>query len=634
MSQAPHSAASAAPGRAAWLQVALTAFAAATLAATLRGALLFLARDFTLADVDGPLLRAFAGAVFGALDIALLCFGVLAAASFAMRRWPNGLRFAPMTASFYAFLVWGFATLRMPVELAFAPGVETGAGIAANVGAAVIGLALATIVLVSGLLPGTLKRSARALAGLGLVVFVLLVLARFAVPSSAASAEDARPNVLLISIDTLRPDHLGIYGHTADTSPHLDAFLASALRFESAYTNHPWTLTAHATMLTGMLPSAHGVNPDRALDPEVPTVAGVLRDAGYRTLAVVDDNDWLHSRFGYARGFERYARLDPLAPVKVAELLASFDDLAAQGGGPFFTFAHFYDVHSDWTQLPYDSEPADRERFAGWYTGDFTGCDPELGCASTLIANLNQRGTPLEGEAVQYVSDLYDAGIATLDRALGQLFKGLEARGLTENTIVIVTSDHGEEFFEHGRGLHDQHFNECLQIPFFIRMPDGRGAGVSEELVELADLAPTILELAGVDASGFDHLQGRSLVPLVNGESIAPSPGILMDPGSGAFGLRNKEFAVIRFKRRWFVFDRRVDPGELNDLFETGAIAEAEMETLRELLSARRDATQALGERYAARPSLAPPPEEVAADLESLGYVGEHQIEDDPDPEL
>lgn len=596
----------------------LLAVAAAALIATARSVVLLLARG-----VDGlGFERLVATAVEAGRELgpALLLCGVLVLAGRAMGRWRNGLRYAPLAAAIYALLVWEFVTLRAPAASVFAPDLDSARGIAANVGVAAFALGLAAVLLVSRLLPGTLTRAVRGVQAVGLVLFVV-ALAAFARTQLAAN-RDARPNVLLVSIDTLRPDHLASYGYGRATAPALDAFASQALRFDWAYTNHPWTLTAHATMLTGMLPSAHGVHRDSGLDLRAPTVASLLRDEGYRTFAVVDDNDWLHPRFGYARGFERYERVSAAAPTKVAELLASIDDNEAVGGDPFFAFAHFYDVHSDWQQLPYESAKADHARYAGWYEGDWTGCDPELGCASTLLSNMNQRGLELEGDELTYLRDLYDAGIATFDRALGELFEGLRERELLDKTIVIVTSDHGEEFFEHGRGLHDQHYNECLQVPLFVRVPGGR-TGATDALVELADLAPTILAAAGVDPASVDSLQGRSLLPLVTGEpeELPESPGILMDPGSGAFGYRDRDYAVIRYKRDWYVFDRNADPLEQHELFDSGTLDEATMGALRQRLMARRDATLAIGEAYGERIDLAPQSAEAQAAMADLGYV-------------
>ena len=633
MQSSPSNSLSAAPSnRSKWIQAAWLALSATALAASLRAVLFYLGRDFDLASLDLNLLRAMAGYAFANAGVALLFFGGLALASLALGRSRNGLRMAPAIASFYAFFVWGYATLRLPVELSVHPALDGFDGIAANLGAAVIGLVLATILLIAGIVPGALKRSVRMVQVTGtalLVVGLGLWLTR------GHDSKDERPNVLLISIDTLRTDHLASYGYGRNTAPNLEAFMDSALRFEHAYTNHPWTLTSHATMLTGMLPSAHGINPDRALDPKVPTVAALLRYEGYRTVAVVDDNDWLHPRFGYGRGFERYLQLDGSAKPKVEEMLASLDDLAFQGDAPFFAFAHFYDVHSDWQQLPYDSDPEAYEQYAGWYQGDFTGCDPELGCASRLISELNQRGTPLTGDELVYLRDLYDAGITTFDRQLGLLFEGLRARGLDQNTIVIVTSDHGEEFFEHGRGLHDQHYNECLQVPMFVRVPDGYAmkgfAGNSSgELVELADLAPTILELCELVPTSVDSFQGRSLLPLLEGDpaGIPPSPGVLMDPGTGAFGVRNLDYAVIRFKRNWYLFDRRTDPGELDDLFGREVVPPEDMTRIRELLVERREATLALGEKYSDHPTLAPRSDEVVQSMADLGYVDDGTVVD------
>jgi len=608
---------------------ALLALAAAAVAALMRACLWAFARDL---PGDGRGMRIVVQVCRYALSdfgVAALFFVGLSLAAVALARWRRGVLFAAPVAAFYAFFTWAFVTLRLPEELALRPMFETTPGLAANIGAAVVGLTLASLVFLSTFAPGSFTRLVRVLRGLGLVLLGGLVLVR-GTSLVIGDADDLRPNILLISIDTLRADHLASYGYGRETAPNLEAFVEGALRFDNAFTNHPWTLTSHATMLTGMLPSAHGVGRTRGLDPSVATLAGLMSDGGYETFGVVDKNEWLNPRYGYARGFRRYKRLDGDATPKVEELLDCIDD--HDGTGPFFGFAHFYDVHSDWEKLPYDSDPRDQSRFAGWYTGDFDGCDEELGCASTYLVALNARGEKLTGDDLRYVQDLYDAGIATLDRKLGKLFRGLEERGILDNTIVILTADHGEEFFEHGQALHGQHYDECLHVPLFIRVPDGVHGTSTDELVGTVDVTPTILDFAGILKDAPDQLQGRSLAPLAVGtpEALAAGHPILMDTGAGIFGLRTLRYGVVRAPGVWRLFDLEADPGELNDIFDADALTEPELETLRAALRERRDATLALGERFANHIELSDPDEATAAHLAKLGYLDDEDEDEDP----
>ena len=251
-----------------------------------------------------------------------------------------------------------------------------------------------------------------------------------------------RPSVLLVSLDTLRLDRIGAYGHDRPTTPALDAFAAESLRFDQAFTHHPWTLTAHATMLTGLLPRVHGVLEDRALVDEVVTVAEVFAAADFATLAVVDACTWMDPVFGHDQGFGSYQVLKTDAGPKIDALFTKLDSLDGQ---PFLAFAHLFDAHSDETRLPYDSAPQHREAFAGWYEGPFDGTHPDWGHSSQLLLRMNAEGEELTGDERRYLEDLYDAGVRTLDDHLARLFDGLEERGLLDTTVVVVVSDHGEE---------------------------------------------------------------------------------------------------------------------------------------------------------------------------------------------
>jgi len=612
---------SGAPFRA-WL---LLAVAGATWIALGRAVLYALDRGYFAGEFAARLPSILALRTVDTLALALLLFLGMGVAAMLLRR----NRFAPLAlpplAGLYAFLAWGHLTMRLPVEQYGYPGFGSARGIAANAIAAGCALLLATLLFLPLLAPAgalgkrfvgallTLSRLTR-VSGLALLV---IVVGLWALPRGGA--DDERPNLILISIDTLRADHVGAYGYEGGTTPNLDRFAAEAVRFDSAFSHHPWTLTAHATMLTGLHPSAHRVDRDRALSPRVPTLAGLLQDEGYATLGVADENEWLNERYGFARGFQDYRQIEGGADLKVQQILDGLEDWAHS---PFFLFAHFYDVHSDWEQLPYESELADRLRHAGWYEGDFDGCDGERGCASRLLATMNETGERLEEDELRYLESLYDAGISTFDRQLGVLLEGLEAAGRFDDSIILITADHGEEFFEHGKALHGQHYDECLSVPFLLRLPGGRFGGTSlDDLVALVDITPTLLEAAGLDpAEVLPGTQGRSVLPLARGEQTDPRLGVLLDTGNGVFGLRTPGYSVLHGARDWELYDVVRDPGQTQSLFE-GTPDEDVALRLRLLLKDMREATLSFGALYDDGAPLEDIDQAAADQMAALGYL-------------
>ncbi|MCP4808492.1 MAG: sulfatase-like hydrolase/transferase, partial [Proteobacteria bacterium] len=386
--------------------------------------------------------------------------------------------------------------------------------------------------------------------------------------------------------------------------------------FERATSAGNATVGAHHAIFQSKVASKAIVRGSRA-----PTLAGILQDAGYATYGIADDNEWLNARYGYARGFQRYRQLAGGAERKVQEILDGIDDWVEQ---PFFLFAHFYDVHSDWDQLPYDSEPADLERLAGWYEGDWTGCDGERGCASRLLAELNATGEGLDEKELLYLEDLYDAGVATFDRKLGVLLDGLEAAGRFDDSVIIITADHGEEFFEHGKALHGQHYDECLRVPFLVRLPGGeRQVAVVDELVGLVDITPTLLEAAGLDAAtSLVGTQGRSVLPLTQGQAAEPRLGVLLDSGNGVFGLRTREHSVLHGATDWELYDVAADPGQSASLLPDGVDPKVS-DDLRLMLKAMREETEAFAAEYPDGLELEDFEAEQADRMADLGYLGD-----------
>ena len=500
------------------------------------------------------------------------------------------------------------ASCRWPELPLFAPGFASTAGKRAS------GIAAAAALVAALLLAPPVRWPARGAVTVLTVAAVLAAGALWLGTRDGPGRWPGRPNFVVVSCDTLRADRLGCYGYDAPTSPEIDRFAARSQVFTRAYSHSTWTLPSHMTMLTSLRPSSHGVGEERALGPAARTLAMAFREGGYDTLALVDDVVWLAPRYGFDRGFDIYVRSGGSARAKVRHVSLLLDEV---GQRPFFLFAHFYDAHSDFRRLPYDSAPEDRERFAGWYRGSFNGCDGEGRCASEFLGRVVEGAETLGDEEIRYVSDLYDAGVRTLDRHLGQLFRDLEERGLLESTVVVVTADHGEQFLEHGSVLHGAHYEECVRVPLLIRTPETAGAR-TEVLAGLLDVMPTVLELAGLDSPG---MEGRSLLPwLADGAGPPGGEVIFTETASHLQGMRTREWSLVRGPGGWRVYDALRDPRQERDL------AGDPPEELPALLDRVRREEQLLVERAGAAGS-APSPAGLSADerarLRQLGYAGD-----------
>jgi len=391
-----------------------------------------------------------------------------------------------------------------------------------------------------------------------------------AAPPDCPPLGAARPSVVLISLDTLRADRVGCYGYARDTTPNLDAFARDAVRFDHVASPFPFTLTAHASLFTGLDPAAHGATADGAQVHErqpmfagVPTLATAFRAAGWRTVAVVDDCLWLHPAYGLARGFElwRVVRGDLASKARALDEL-----LRDLNGEPCFLFLHCFDVHSDFRQLPYDRAPEDAGVFSGWYRGPFDGSDPDDGTlsASRLLRHWNDSRAPVPDEVVRLVSDLYDEGVRSTDRVLGGVLARLDRAGFRDRAAVAITADHGEEFREHGRFLHDsQLFEESVRVPLLLRWPGARHAGaVVATPAALADVASTLAALAQVP---FHAAQGRSLLGLVGEESAEEAP-VFLGARAGEEGVRLGRYKLLRHGGECRLFDLDEDPAERVDV--------------------------------------------------------------------
>lgn len=429
------------------------------------------------------------------------------------------------------------------------------------------------------------------------------------------------PPVLLVSLDTLRADALG-----PEATPALSAFAERAERWAPHYAAASWTKPSHASLLTGYPPEVHGAQLEpQPIRPGVPTLAERFAAAGYRTAGLVYDCEWLDPKWGFDRGFGEYRVMPWNAGTAVR---SSVDWMVGHRDEPFFYFLHLFTPHSDRAVLPYEGEGVDRGTVEERFGVEDYGCR-DGACASQLLHRLNEGLAPLPGEE-EILRHLYGEGVATTDAALGRLFRDLDAAGLFDRLLIVVTSDHGEAFFEHGLVLHSTLHREVLEVPLLVKWPAGsphaQRAGTRRDLPSSAiDVAPTLLAAAGIAAgSEKTRLPGT---PLPERSAIVP-----IFAGTTSKSILTRRFhAIFRpggdgVAEAAELYDLLDDPAERNDLASAPSPEAAETLTrlrrrLVEHLEETRRTAAALGVAAgepAAEVELTP---EERRRLEGLGYL-------------
>jgi arylsulfatase A-like enzyme len=356
-------------------------------------------------------------------------------------------------------------------------------------------------------------------------------------------------NVVLISMDTLRADHVGAYGYGRPTTPNIDAFAAQSVVFERAVSQSAWTRPAHASMFTGLYPSEHGIvgiSGEPAIPRELPLLAEVLANGGYRTVGLVGGGN-VDARFGFGRGFERYEQDGRRFEDHMDAALMVLRDPDRR---PFFLFLHGFDAHK-----PYKSRPEDRR---------------SLGLAGERARGMER--ICAEGARPDRLAphvDEYDAAIHRGDRSLGRLFEQLGAVGNGRPTVVIFTSDHGEEFGEHGGCWHIRSLHrEIVEVPLVVLIPGFSPLRVDGPIPASVSIAPTILDVVGVRGR---PLPGPSLLPQLMGHSSPGLPVIsqtesrLLDRSGGElWALTSHDEKLLEWSTlgRRELYNLTTDPGE------------------------------------------------------------------------
>ncbi len=357
----------------------------------------------------------------------------------------------------------------------------------------------------------------------------LLLASALAFAGCRRARRPAGANVVLISIDTLRADHLSCYGYGRRTTPNIDRLAHEGTLVTQAYASSSWTVPSHMTMLTGLPPSRHGVDrPGRSLASDHVTLAERLRGAGYQTAAFVS-GPTLHRAFGFDHGFDTYDNTmafvrrdfvggDPTMPSEQAQrrahqavtgprVQAAVERwLDHDARPPFFLFVHLWDPHYDYIPPPpYDT------RFDPDYHGDFDFSDVPFN--PRINAHMPERER-------QHLVALYDGEIAATDAVVGALCDALKRHGWLADTLLVVSADHGEEFFDHGHKGHMRTlFEEMIHVPLVIRFPGRVPAGRRLDAVFASiHLMPTILGLLGLPAPPL--APARDLSAMLRGSPV------------------------------------------------------------------------------------------------------------------
>ena len=426
-------------------------------------------------------------------------------------------------------------------------------------------------------------------------------------PEPVSPVPPGPPNVLLISLDTLRADHLSSQGYHRLTTPFLDELAAEGTRFSHASVNTHGTPSSHTTMLSSLYQETHRVwaergSGDRAA-PSIPDEIALLQEifgeAGWTTAAATAGG-WMSASYGFSRGFDFFSDDGREADQGTALFIETLGD-ALETGRPVFALFHTYQVHS-----PYLPPPGYGELF-GTYTS-------EIKPTWVALRPLSHTATKNLDEAdFDFLVSQYDGEIRFLDDQLRALFSRLEAMGFLDNSVVLVTADHGEEFGEHGGLLHrGTLYDELVRVPMILW---GRGVAhgvVDPTLVSIIDIAPTLLAAAGIEIPAA--MEGRNILETESADWSGQR--IFAQYRDETYSVRTPRFKLIRSRGgRLLLFNLEADPSERRDLSAQRPEFAAELNAE---LEAWRLARPRIGGDGASTTELDPATEER---LRALGYL-------------
>ncbi|UCC39467.1 MAG: sulfatase [Candidatus Aminicenantes bacterium] len=360
-------------------------------------------------------------------------------------------------------------------------------------------------------------------------------------------------NILLISLDACRADHLSSYGYHRKTSPFLDSIAAKGIRFANAFVNTHGTTTSHVTLLTSLYQESHKVDYDIKFVPRSALmIQEILKAHGYTTLAVTDGGRLAH-QFGFDRGFIEYDDRGGGVLKGSKKLIKLINKHRKKDKNPIFAFFHTYEIHS-----PY-FPPKKYQSIFGEYKSGFKPSSGNLVEFSKKVYELKQ-------EDLEYIKAMYDAGIRYTDDILQNLFNELQESGFLENYLLIITADHGEEFGEHGGLLHlNKLYDELLHVPLIITGSNIPKGVVDKRLVGSVDIVPTILNQLNIKR--LKHMGGISLL---SQESLSKEKkeAIFSQYGNLRYSIRTLTWKLIENRKPLSLefYNLEKDPQEHNNV--------------------------------------------------------------------
>ncbi len=443
---------------------------------------------------------------------------------------------------------------------------------------------------------------------------------------------ETRPNIILITIDCLRADHVGCYGYEVSTTPNLDQLAAKGTLFAQAISQGPGTTFAFPSIMSSTYSSTFGGAETMSIAR--PLVAENLQRAGYTTAAFVS-NPYLATSFGYNRGFDVFDECYTtkpaalrlmrginrlLSPLRISVQRSPYPSAERvttractwlnRASTPFFLWIHYMDVH--W---PYNMQ---RYNFIlPW--------DTSKRVMGTDFAQKLQKAAEINPEEVVALRSAYDRGIQYVDHHVGQLLDTLEIQGLTDKSWLVVTADHGEAFGEHGEFFHTRKlYDELLRVPLILHSPgDSAMQRRVQQQVRHIDIVPTILDIVGLPKG--DVCEGNSLLPFLQDPQAASLPAIseVTAPGRWSLALRRDDWKLILHLQRETcdvvgaeLYNLGLDPGESKNLCDDEEQVLGEFQT--QLLAVAASIRAKSGEGMAPKVET---DEEVTARLRALGYL-------------
>ncbi|MFH0935282.1 MAG: sulfatase [Candidatus Omnitrophota bacterium] len=377
-----------------------------------------------------------------------------------------------------------------------------------------------------------------------------------------------KANIILLIIDCLRADHLGCYGYARDTSPHIDKLAQEGVLFSNVFSQAGYTTASIPSIFTSKFPLSHGVwlPAKHKLSDEEITLAEILKDNGYNTAAFTGGGFTSHL-YGFDQGFDLYQEVEWGDIKEINNLVFNWLEQNQNKEKPFFLFLHCYTVHE-----PFNPP----EPFASMYTSNYQGQFKGARLDSVLFEKIRKKPLDYNSEDIDYIISQYDGGIRYYDENIGELLKKIEGLKLFSNTIVILTSDHGQDFMEHGTISHRDIYDVGIHVPLIVRtpylLPNNKKINA---LVRSIDIFPTILDMVALLGKNDIAIEGNSLLPAMLGQNVRKEHPVYSlgadNDNRGRISLRTRNWKLIatRKKNEYELYNLKNDPGELINLVST-----------------------------------------------------------------